>query len=177
MHLKRLAAIALAFALAGCMRGEHEAFAYSSGVHPMYADPADLVATVDLPEGLELAPRGLILEFNGARTDSQEVIAGWYPMVRRGEVYRMRGDDIVALRKLQRVIRLWRSEAPERALARITLLVKGCPTGAGPDPAAKVRVRLSGDGGTRYRTIDRNRTAIDVLTTKAGPPGVFGPPC
>jgi len=178
MRRLSLAIAFMALSLAACTQGQYYSYVYRSGVHPFFVDPADIIARVNLPDGIKHASRSPVLEFNAARTDSQEVMAGWYPMVLRDGSYRLRAEDVVALRKLQRILRLWRSEAPDRALARMTILVKGCAVGNGPEAGATLRLELSGDGGKTFRTIRRGMTAEEALETQDGPPGVFGrPPC
>ncbi len=165
-----LLALALYGGLAGCEPIESESFSYRLGVDPMNTDPAKIVALVTAPEGVTIPPRGVLLYVAAARVDSQEVLAGWYPMVLRGDLWRMTEDDAAALRELQKVMRLWELEAPDKAHAGLNLEIKVCATGPALDPNTPVSVKLSGDGGAQFRTVLRNLTVEEALAAKGSAP-------
>lgn len=162
-RFSRLMVVTAAIALAGCSFIEPEMIARLRALDPMTANPSDIVARVSLPEGLEVAPNGAVLEFTARRSDSDEVVSGWYPLQREDDVWRLAPEDAAAIRDIQMQMRMWENEAPEAAEGRVQMHVKGCALGTGPDPDASLSVDLSLDGGQRFRPFLRNMTAAEVV--------------
>lgn len=162
LRLSRLTPALAVLALSACSWIEPAMLSRLRALDPITANPSDIVARVNLPDGLDVAPNGAVIEFTARRSDSSEIVSGWYPLERSGELWRISSSDVARIRDIQAQLQMWENEAPAATEGKFRVHVEGCTVGAGPDPSAPVRVDLSLDGGTRFQPFIRNITAGEV---------------
>lgn len=166
----RLTAIPLTgfLALAACAAPDPWA-----GTSPLRADPAGLLAAVDLPPGLVIAQDGARLAMEGTRTDTGDRVSEMFLMepvlVADRTAYRVAEADLDRVRQLQAQLDAWETDAPDATEGSIRVSIAACRAGAGPSEDARVTVWLRTDADAPLAPVARNVSVSDGLEVL--PPG------
>ena len=100
MILPRLALAAL-LATVACAEVDPLALSALSDFDPLTADPASVVARLDLPPGIAIPEGGATLTLDARRSDTGETLARRYAFTEAGDLWRLPETDAAALRDLR----------------------------------------------------------------------------
>ncbi|MXQ09417.1 hypothetical protein GQ651_16340 [Alphaproteobacteria bacterium GH1-50] len=165
-----------ALVLAACGSLVPSTVAGLMGVSPLEADPADFAVSVDLPEGVTVAPAGVTLSLKASAADGESAGIG----VRLAEerqggttLYSVAPEDLTAFRDVQGLIRAWEAADSDGTTGSLTVEVTACTLGDGPEDGATFDVGLRSTPDGPFRPLIRRAPVADILNAA----GVDAAPC
>lgn len=151
--------IALICGMLGCTSVVPGSLLTLQRTSPLEADPQQIAARIDLPDGLGIVPGSAQLTLVGERLDTGETLSGVYTFaVHQGQsaLFRFSESEATRLAKQQSTLRAWKAAAGDNARGSLSVDITPCRIAEGPTDDARVSVDLQLDTATGFLPLIRN---------------------
>jgi len=151
-------------ALSACTAANPVTLLKASRLSPLTADPEILGVNVELPTGVGVLPDGALISFYSERTDTGEALREAFVLqVIGGTLYQFNPADLERLRTTQTTVRQWEDAAPRANSGGISLFIKPCVVGDGPEDDARASVQLRLDKSGTLNPLFTNQPISEVI--------------
>ena len=101
-----------------------------NAISPLEADPTDIQAILDLPDGIGVVKDGAVLRFSATRNDTGETVDGIFVLAETNDggrvVYQIAPTDVPRLLALQDKVRVWKKTAPDKTKGSLSIDMAAC---------------------------------------------------